>query len=136
MNAVDWTVAFELAARAGPRALIRALQAAVEHECTALAEKYGALLARQRAECDTILAQQRAKCDAMLAQQRADCDTILARQRDEYRANLARQRAEYDAMLAQQRAELENLRRELVTAHAEIECLRASPTSEPARVLH
>jgi hypothetical protein len=133
MNAVDWTVAFERAARQGPHALVRALQAAVEHECTALAEKYGALLARQRTECDEILAQQRAGCDAILARQRADCDTILARQRAEFEQRFAALRRE---LLAKTANELSALRRELAVANAELERLRASPASEPARVLH
>lgn len=54
---VDWTAAFALAARAGPRALVRALQAAVEHERVTAIEQFDAMLARQRAECDEILAQ-------------------------------------------------------------------------------
>ena|SRR5262249_23879416 len=47
---VDWAVAFELAARAGPHELVRALTTAMEHECTTAIEKFDATLARQSAE--------------------------------------------------------------------------------------
>ena len=117
MNAVDWTVAFERAARQGPHALVRALQAAVEHERAA----YDALFARQRATCDEILAQQRAGCDAILARQRADCDTILARQRAEFEQRFAALRRE---LLAKTANELSALRRELTPAPPRLACPR------------
>jgi len=78
-----------LAARQGPQALIRALQAAVEHERTAFTEEYDAIVARQRAEYEA----------------------LIERQRTEYEALLEHQRAKYDE---QQRVAMEQLERQLL----------------------
>jgi len=106
---VDWSVVFRLAARAGPEELVRALTSAMKTECAALAEKYEALLARQRAAA------------------RATCDEILAQQRAEF--------AQYNTALKHELlAKIENelvpvitaLRRELAAANAELARLRAA----------
>jgi len=64
---VDWTAAFQLAARAGPRELVRALVTATEYERATAIEKFDAMLARQRAECDEIFAQQQAEFEQRYA---------------------------------------------------------------------
>jgi hypothetical protein len=102
---VDWTVVLGLAARAGPRELVRALTTAMEHECTALAEKYDASLARQRADYDEILAQQRAEFEQRYA--------VLKRELF----------AKIDNELG---PVITALRRELAAANAELDRLRAT----------
>jgi hypothetical protein len=125
---VDWAVAFELAARAGPHELVRALTTAMEHECTTAIEKFDATLARQRAECDTMLAQQRADYDASLARQETECDAALARQSAEFEQRFTALKHELlakidDELLA---PVITALRRELAAAHAELDRLRAA----------
>jgi hypothetical protein len=102
---VDWTVVLGLAARAGPRELVRALTTAMEHERTAAIEKFDAILARQRATCDEILAQQRAEFEQRYAALR---DELLAKIDDELGLVIT------------------TLRRELATARAELDRLRAA----------
>jgi len=65
---IDWTAAFALAARAGPRELVRAMTTAMEHEFAAFTEKYDATLARQRATFNEIIAQQHAEFEQRYAE--------------------------------------------------------------------
>ena len=103
---VDWSVVFRLAARAGPQELVRALTTAMQTECAALAEKYEALLAHQRAAA------------------RATCNEILAQERAEHYAALKHELlAKIDNELA---PIITTLRRELAAARAEIDRLRAA----------
>jgi hypothetical protein len=128
---VDWTVAFELAARAGPQELIRALQTAVEHEGAAITEKYDASIARQRAECDDMLAQLRADYDASLARQRATCDEIFAHQDAEFEQRFAALKHELLAKIENEfHPVITALRRELAAAHAELARLRAAQPAQ------
>jgi len=102
---VDWTAAFALAARAGPRALVRALTTAVEHERAAAIEKFDATLARQRATFNETLAQERAEFER--------CHAAL---RDELLAKIDNEAAPV----------ITALRRELAAARTEIDHLRAA----------
>src|SRR5215831_12003625 len=98
---VDLSVVFAIAARAGPRELVRALRTAMEHECTTAIEKYDALFARLRADYD-----------ASLAQLRAEYEQRYVALRDE--------------LLAMIDNEVTALRRELAVANAELDRLRAA----------
>jgi len=119
---IDWTVAFELAARAGSHELIRALQAAVEHERTAFTEEYDAIVARQRSEYEALLAHQRDGYEAIIAAERAKLEQQFAALERKLLTKVENEFAvEYAA-----------LRRELAAAHAELARLRPSPAPQPA----
>jgi len=113
---IDWTAAFALAARAGPRALVRALQTAVEHERAVAIENFDATFARQRATCEEIIALQRAEHDADLARQRAEYQQQRTALRSEL---LAKIENELGPMIT-------TLRQELAAANAELARLRAA----------
>jgi len=104
-NNVDWTAVFAIAARTGPEELVRALTIAMKTECAALAEKYEALLAQQRATCDEIFCAQQAEFEAHHAALR---DELLAKIDDEFFPIIT------------------TLHRELAAANAEIARLRAA----------
>lgn len=106
---VDWSVVFRLAARAGPEELVRALTTAMKTECAALAEKYDALLAHQRAAA-------RATCDEILVQQQAELEQRYAALKDKL---LARIDNELGPVIT-------TLRRELAAANAELARLRTA----------
>jgi hypothetical protein len=110
---VDWSVVFGLAARAGPRELVRALTTAMETECAALAEKYDALLAHQRAAA------------------RATCDEILAQQLAEFEQRYATLKRELFAKIDNEAAPvITALRQELAAANAELARLRAAQPAD------
>ena len=106
---VDWSVVFALAARAGPRELVRALTTAMETEFAAFTEKYDAILARQRATA-------RATCDELLCAQQAEFEQRYAALEHELLGKI-------DSELG---PVITALRRELAAAQAEIARLRAA----------
>ena len=113
---VNWSVVLGLAARAGPQELVRALTTAMEHDCTAIAEKYDASIAQLRADYDANLTRLRADYDASLACQDAEFEQRFAALKHEL---LAKIENEFHPVITA-------LRRELAAANAELARLRAA----------
>jgi hypothetical protein len=99
---IDWTAAFALAARAGPRALVRALTTAMETEFAAFTEKYNALFARLRADYDADLVQLRAEYEQRYVALRHELLTMIDDEVTALRRELAAANAELDRLRARE----------------------------------
>jgi succinate dehydrogenase flavin-adding protein (antitoxin of CptAB toxin-antitoxin module) len=99
---VDWSVVFAIAARAGPRELVRALTTAMETEFAAFTEKYNALFARLRADYDADLVQLRAEYEQRYVALRHELLTMIDDEVTALRRELAAANAELDRLRARE----------------------------------